>query len=177
MIAAVNNIMHSGHILPSWGTSAAVTDIRVRRKKAAVKMSTFTGTSMPTVPLTTVATQCRLRARQGQSLGAWLRQWPGNGARGQPTWPVVRLTWHKWPVDRVGLSKPSVTWQVDSPSHRNGKKLLGIPQPMATLQERRLGYHSRAGLEPGSSRFSTLRINHYAARGMLAAVVSAASMI
>ena len=37
---------------------------------------------------------------------------------------------------------------------------------MATLQERRLGYHSRAGLEPGTSRFSTLRINHYAAWGM-----------
>ncbi len=37
---------------------------------------------------------------------------------------------------------------------------------MATLQERRLGYHSRAGLEPGTSRFSTLRIKHYAARGM-----------
>jgi hypothetical protein len=37
---------------------------------------------------------------------------------------------------------------------------------MATLQERRLGYHSRAGLEPGTSGFSTLRINHYAARGM-----------
>jgi hypothetical protein len=35
---------------------------------------------------------------------------------------------------------------------------------MATLQERRLGHHSRAGLEPGTSRFSTLRINHYAAR-------------
>jgi hypothetical protein len=50
---------------------------------------------------------------------------------------------------------------------------LGILQPivlinkgvMATLQERRLGYHSRVGLEPGTSRFSTLRINHYAARG------------
>ena len=26
--------------------------------------------------------------------------------------------------------------------------------------------HSRAGLEPGTSRFSTLRLNHYAARGM-----------
>jgi hypothetical protein len=38
---------------------------------------------------------------------------------------------------------------------------------MATLQERRLGYHSRAGLEPGTSRFSPLRINHYAARGKL----------
>jgi hypothetical protein len=38
---------------------------------------------------------------------------------------------------------------------------------MATLQERRLGYHSRAGLEPGTSRFSTLRLNHYAARGIL----------
>jgi hypothetical protein len=37
---------------------------------------------------------------------------------------------------------------------------------MATLQERRLGYHSRAGLEPGTSGFSTLRINHYAARGI-----------
>jgi hypothetical protein len=36
---------------------------------------------------------------------------------------------------------------------------------MATLQERRLGYHSRAGLEPGTSGFSTLRLNHYAARG------------
>jgi hypothetical protein len=36
---------------------------------------------------------------------------------------------------------------------------------MATLQERRLGYHSQAGLEPGTSRFSTLRLNHYAARG------------
>jgi hypothetical protein len=35
---------------------------------------------------------------------------------------------------------------------------------MATLQERRLGYHSQAGLEPGTSRFSTLRLNHYAAR-------------
>ncbi len=38
---------------------------------------------------------------------------------------------------------------------------------MATLQERRLGYHSRAGLEPGTSRFSNLRLNHYAARGIL----------
>jgi hypothetical protein len=38
---------------------------------------------------------------------------------------------------------------------------------MATLQERRLGYHSRAGLEPGISGVSSLRINHYAARGML----------
>jgi hypothetical protein len=37
---------------------------------------------------------------------------------------------------------------------------------MATLQERRLGYHSRAGLEPEPSRFSTLRLNHYAARGI-----------
>jgi hypothetical protein len=37
---------------------------------------------------------------------------------------------------------------------------------MATLQERHLGYHSRAGLEPGTSGFSTLRINHYAARGI-----------
>jgi hypothetical protein len=35
---------------------------------------------------------------------------------------------------------------------------------VATLQERRLGYHSRAGLEPGISRFSTLRLNRYAAR-------------
>jgi hypothetical protein len=34
---------------------------------------------------------------------------------------------------------------------------------MATLQELRLGYHSRAGLEPGTSRFSTLLLNHYAA--------------
>jgi hypothetical protein len=41
---------------------------------------------------------------------------------------------------------------------------------MATLQERRLGYHSRAGLEPGTSRFSTLRINHYAARGITARI-------
>jgi hypothetical protein len=37
---------------------------------------------------------------------------------------------------------------------------------MATLQERRLGYHSRAGFEPGTNGFSTLRINHYAARGI-----------
>ncbi len=37
---------------------------------------------------------------------------------------------------------------------------------MATLQERRLGYHSRVGVEPGTSRFSTLRLNHYAARGI-----------
>jgi hypothetical protein len=36
---------------------------------------------------------------------------------------------------------------------------------MATLQERRLGYHAPAGLEPGTSGFSPLRINHYAARG------------
>jgi hypothetical protein len=35
---------------------------------------------------------------------------------------------------------------------------------MATVQERRLGYHSQAGLEPGTSRFSTLLLNHYAAR-------------
>jgi hypothetical protein len=40
---------------------------------------------------------------------------------------------------------------------------------MATLQERRLGYHSRACLEPGTSGFSTLRINHYAARGISSA--------
>jgi hypothetical protein len=38
---------------------------------------------------------------------------------------------------------------------------------MATLQERRLRYHSRAGLEPGASGFSTLRINHYATRGIV----------
>jgi hypothetical protein len=37
---------------------------------------------------------------------------------------------------------------------------------MATLQERRLGYNSQAGLEPGNSRFSTLRLNYYAARGI-----------
>ena len=46
---------------------------------------------------------------------------------------------------------------------------------MATLQERRLGYHfrarrlayhSRAGLEPGTSEFSILRINHHATRGI-----------
>ena len=52
---------------------------------------------------------------------------------------------------------------------------MGIPQPvyestkgvMATLQERgRLGYHSQAGLEPENSRFSTLCINHYDARGI-----------
>ena len=40
---------------------------------------------------------------------------------------------------------------------------------MATLQERRLGYHSRAGLEPGTSSFSTPRIDHCAARGVLKA--------
>jgi hypothetical protein len=40
------------------------------------------------------------------------------------------------------------------------------PRVMATSQERRLEYHSQAGLEPGTSRFSTLRINHYAARGI-----------
>jgi hypothetical protein len=37
---------------------------------------------------------------------------------------------------------------------------------MATLQERRLGYHSLVGLEPGTSGFSTLRIDHYATRGI-----------
>jgi hypothetical protein len=37
---------------------------------------------------------------------------------------------------------------------------------MAALQELRQGYHSRAGLEPGTSRFLTLPMNHYAARGM-----------
>jgi hypothetical protein len=37
---------------------------------------------------------------------------------------------------------------------------------MATQQKQRLGYHSRAGLEQGTSRFSTLRINHFAARGI-----------
>jgi hypothetical protein len=37
---------------------------------------------------------------------------------------------------------------------------------VATLQARRLGYHSRAGLEPENSRFSTLCINHYDARGI-----------
>jgi hypothetical protein len=40
---------------------------------------------------------------------------------------------------------------------------------VATLQERRLGYHSRVGLEPGTSGFSTLRINHYAARAISSA--------
>jgi hypothetical protein len=38
---------------------------------------------------------------------------------------------------------------------------------MATLQERSLGYHSQAGLEPGTSRFLILCLNHYAALGML----------
>jgi hypothetical protein len=37
---------------------------------------------------------------------------------------------------------------------------------MATLQERRLGYLSRAVLEPGTSGFSTPRINRYATRGI-----------
>jgi hypothetical protein len=36
---------------------------------------------------------------------------------------------------------------------------------MATLQERRLGYHSRAILEPKTSGFLIPRINHYATRG------------
>jgi hypothetical protein len=36
---------------------------------------------------------------------------------------------------------------------------------MAILQERCLRYLSRAGLEPGTSGFSTLHINHYATRG------------
>jgi hypothetical protein len=51
---------------------------------------------------------------------------------------------------------------------------------MAILQEHRLGYHSRAGLEPGTwpkilARFSTLRLNHYAARGITAAAAAAAA--
>jgi hypothetical protein len=56
-------------------------------------------------------------------------------------------------------------------------KNLGIPQPiflstkMATLQELRLGYHSRVGLEPGNSGFSTLHIDHYATRGILPRVL------
>ena len=37
---------------------------------------------------------------------------------------------------------------------------------MAALQEHRQGYNSRAGLEPGTSRFSTLHINHYAIQGI-----------
>jgi hypothetical protein len=61
-----------------------------------------------------------------------------------------------------------------SPPNGGSKLNLGISPAnllinqgvMATLQERRLGYHSRAGLEPGTSRFPTLRINHYAARGI-----------
>jgi hypothetical protein len=36
----------------------------------------------------------------------------------------------------------------------------------ATHQKRRLGYHSQAGLEPGTFEFSTPRINHHATRGM-----------
>jgi hypothetical protein len=35
---------------------------------------------------------------------------------------------------------------------------------MATLHERRLGYHSRSGLEPGTSGFLTLCVNYYATR-------------
>jgi hypothetical protein len=42
---------------------------------------------------------------------------------------------------------------------------------MATLQERRLGYHSRAGLEPGTSRFLTLCLSHYAARGVFLKII------
>jgi hypothetical protein len=37
---------------------------------------------------------------------------------------------------------------------------------MAALQERRLGYHSRASLEHRTSAFLTQRINHYATRGI-----------
>jgi hypothetical protein len=37
---------------------------------------------------------------------------------------------------------------------------------MATLQEYHLGYHPQAGLEPGTSRYSTLHISHYATRGI-----------
>jgi hypothetical protein len=44
-------------------------------------------------------------------------------------------------------------------------KLLCCQGVVSALPERRLGYHSRAGIEPGTSEFSTLRINHYAARG------------
>ncbi len=42
---------------------------------------------------------------------------------------------------------------------------------MATLQERRLGYHSRAGLEPGTPGFSTLRMDHHAGRSPFLGVV------
>jgi hypothetical protein len=140
------------------GTSGAVTDIRVRRKKAAVNMSTFTRTSMPTVPLTTVATHCRLGAhhgasRRGQSLDASTRQWSGNGARGQPTWPVVR----------VGLSKPNVTWQVDSPSHRHW--ILAAVVTAASMIQRLgqcqspLPVPSRGSWEPSAGHSHPCRFN------------------
>jgi hypothetical protein len=62
------------------------------------------------------------------------------------------------------------TWGV--PGHQSAKRLfMPIYQSakrlfMATLQERRLGYHTRAGLEPGTSGFSTLRMNRCAALGI-----------
>jgi hypothetical protein len=61
------------------------------------------------------------------------------------------------PADSLSKSKTLE----DSPAN-----LLINQGVMATLQERRLGYHARADLEPGTSGFSTLRINHYAARGI-----------
>jgi hypothetical protein len=38
---------------------------------------------------------------------------------------------------------------------------------MATLQELHLGYHSQAGLEPETSRFLALSINHFATPGII----------
>jgi hypothetical protein len=36
---------------------------------------------------------------------------------------------------------------------------------MATLQERRLGYHPQTGLEPGTFGFSALHKNHFSTQG------------
>jgi hypothetical protein len=77
------------------------------------------------------------------------------------------------PSGRAELQKRAA---VRAPQGGRPAKHLGISQPinqstkelwphLKGLEERRPGYHSRAGLEPGTSGFSTLRMNHCAARG------------
>jgi hypothetical protein len=84
---------------------------------------------------------------------------------------MYRISWRLKSRLRLGLRLGGF-YEVLDPTHVQIKlgdspaNLLINQGVMATLQERRLGYHSRAGLKPGTSGFSTLRINHYAARGI-----------
>ncbi len=110
------------------------------------------------------------RAKRSQRQASARRSSPRtcrSPTRASPSWPLCLVIG----IQRAGRRRAPDGYGLGTRTDVN----LGIPQPilinqgvMATLQERRLGYHSRAGLEPGTSslRFFTLLINHYAAWGM-----------